>query len=138
MKKLINVIAIATLLFTACTKNATTPDNNSSTVVTGSFTITKLTDRNTNEDKTANFSGYTFTFSDNGKITALKNNASSSGTYTKKPAHEGEAAKLIISFNDAPLNELNKSWQIDLISDTSIHLSDDDVSSNEVLEFTAE
>ena len=59
------------------------------------------------------------------------------GSYSEKPSHEGEGAKLTINFSDAPLNELNKSWQVNLISNNAIHLSDDDVASNEVLEFTA-
>ena len=77
-------------------------------------------------------------FTDDGKISALRNNIASPGGYRVTPSHEGEGAKLNINFSDAPLNELNKNWQIDLISDNAIHLSDDDTSSGEVLEFTSQ
>lgn len=111
-------------------------NNTNSTTVTGDFTITKFTDSNPNEDKAADFNGYTFTFSTNGTITAVKNNVSTTGSYNKKSSHEGEAAKLTINFNTAPLSDLNKNWQINLISDNAIMLSDDD-NAAEVLEFTA-
>ena len=143
MKKIMNIVAIASILLTACTHNVTNPfnnngnNNNNSTVVTGDFTITKFTDDNSNEDKTSNFTGYVFTFSEDGKIAAVKNGVTIQGTYSEKPSHEGEAAKLTISFSDEALNDLNKSWQIDLINDSAIHLSDDD-NASEVLEFTAQ
>jgi hypothetical protein len=140
MKRILSVVAIASVLFAACTKENSVPqnNNNNSTVITGDFVITKFTDRGSSEDKTSDFSGYVFTFTADGKITALKNGISTQGSYTEKPSHEGEGAKLSISFSDAPLNELDKNWQIDLITDAAIHLSDDDASSGEVLEFTAE
>ena len=66
-----------------------------------------------------------------------KNGVGETGTYTQKPSHEGEAAKLDIEFNSEPLEELNKNWQVDLISPDAIHLSDDG-NASEVLQFTAE
>jgi hypothetical protein len=142
MKKVLNVMAIAVIVFASCMKDSSSPQNNgnnsNSTTITGDFVITKFTDNNPNEDKTANFSDYTFTFTADGKIVAIKNGVSVQGSYSEKPSHEGEGAKLTINFSDAPLNELNKSWQVNLISDNAIHLSDDDVASNEVLEFTAQ
>ncbi len=138
-----NVMAIATVLFASCMKNSSTPQNTNgnstnSTIVTGNFSITKFTDNNSAEDKTADFNSYTFTFTNDGKITAINNGVTASGSYTEKPSHEGEGAKLTISFGNAPLNQLNKSWQVDLISNNAIHLSDDNTASGEVLEFTAQ
>lgn len=140
MKRTLNLLLVALALAASCTKNVNNPDDNNngnSTVITGDYIITKYSDSNPNEDNTADFAGYVFTFSDDGKITASKNGVSTQGSYTETPSHEGEAAKLTINFNDAPLNELNKKWQIDLISDAAIHLSDDD-NASEVLEFTAQ
>jgi len=143
MKKIMSFISVAAIIITSCAHNTTTPKNNNgnssnSTSVTGNFIITKFTDNNLSEDKTAEFDGYTFVFTGDGKINALKNGVTLPGSYTEKPSHEGEGAKLTISFSDAPLNELNKSWQINIISDSAIHLSDDNASSNEVVEFTAQ
>lgn len=141
MKKLISLFTIIAILFAACSKDSSTPNDNNgnssnSTVITGDFVITKFTDDNPNEDKTAHFSGYTFTFNDNGTVAAIKNSITENGSYTEKPSHEGEAAKLTLSFGSAALDELNKSWQIDLISNSAIHLSDDG-NASEVLQFTA-
>lgn len=144
MKKLTAFIAMAAMLFASCTRDVKSPASNNnnnisnSTVVTGTFTITKFTDDHSAEDKTSYFSGYAFAFNTGGKIIAEKNGITVTGSYTEKPSHEGEGAKLTISFGDAPLNELNKNWLINLISDSAIHLSDDDASSGEVLEFTAQ
>ncbi len=143
MKTTASLILIAVIIITSCTRNTTTPKNNNgnssnSTSVTGNFIITKFTDNNLSENKTADFYGYTFVFTSDGKINALKNGVALTGSYTEKPSHEGEGAKLNIIFSNAPLNELNKNWQINLISDETIHLSDDDASSNEVLEFTVQ
>src|SRR5256885_623305 len=141
--KNLSFISVAAIIITSCTHNTTTPKNNNgnssnSTSVRGNFIITKFTDNNLSEDKTADFGGYTFVFTGDGKINALKNGVALPGSYTEKPSHEGEGAKLNIIFSNAPLNELNKNWQINLISDEAIHLTDDNASSNEVLEFTAQ
>ncbi len=143
MKKIVNLIVIASVLIASCTRDVKTPagsNNNSSnsTIVTGNFTVTKFSDQNTSEDKTSDFNGYTFIFNAEGKITAEKNGVTVQGSYLENPSHEGEGAKLTISFNDAPLNELTKNWLIILISDAAIHLSDDAASSGEILEFTAQ
>jgi hypothetical protein len=145
MKKLLNLVAISTmLLITSCTRQVNTPSNNntggnssSGTTVTGNFAITKFTDSNPPEDKTADFAGYTFQFTEDGKIIATKGGTSTPGTYTEQPSHEAEGAKLTISFNSQPLNALNKSWLIETITDTNIDLKDDNVSANEVLQFSS-
>lgn len=141
MKGIISITAITVVLFSACTKDNNMPqtnngNNSNSTTITGDFTITKFTDGNPLEDKTAGFNDYTFTFTADGKVTALKNSVATEGSYMKQPFHEGEGAKLSISFSDAPFFELSKKWQIDLISDNAIHLSDDS-NASEALEFTA-
>ncbi len=139
MKKITGIITAIAILFAACTKDTSMPpnNNNNSTVITGDFTITKFTDEASGENKTSDFNGYVFTFSEDGKIIGEKSGSTSQGNYTKKPSHEGEGAKLSISFSDAPLIDLNKNWQIVLITNSAIHLKDDDTSSGEVLEFTA-
>lgn len=141
MKRIINLIAVASIAVVSCTKSANTPansNNNSNTAaITGSYIITKFTDAGSgSDDESTNFDGYVFTFTADGKINAVKGGVTTQGTYTQKPAHEGEAAKLTISFSDAFLSELNKKWQEDLVSESAIHLSDDD-NAAEVLQFSA-
>lgn len=142
MKRVTSLLAVVGIMITSCNHDVSTPQNNNnssnSTSITGNFIITKFTDDNLSENKTADFSGYTFLFTADGKINALINNIASPGSYKETPSHEGEGAILKINFSDAPLDELNKNWQIDVISNNAIHLSDDDASSGEILEFTAQ
>ncbi|HEX5155435.1 MAG TPA: hypothetical protein VFW07_28530 [Parafilimonas sp.] len=137
MKKLLSLIAATSILIASCTKSADNPQNSNndiSTVVSKEFIVTKLTDNST--DKSSLFSGYTFIFNADGTISAVKNNVTEQGSYTQKPSHEGEAAKLTITFGNAPLSELNKQWQVNSISGSSIRLSDDG-NAGEVLQFAA-
>ena len=139
MKKLFSLITATSILIASCTKSVNNPQNNNnniSTVVSKEFVVTKLTDNSSGTNKSSIFSGYTFTFNADGTISAVKNSITEQGSYTQKPSHEGEGAKLTITFSNAPLNELNKQWQIDLISNNSIHLSDDG-NASEVLQFAA-
>jgi hypothetical protein len=143
MKKILSLFTIVAVVITSCTKEAKAPQTNNGTnsitssVVTGNFIITKFTDTNSSDDRATDFSGYRFTFNDNGSITVDHNGVISTGSYSEKPAHEGEAAKLTLSFNDPNLVKLSKKWAINIMSDTAIHLNDDD-NAAEVLEFSAQ
>src|SRR6478752_4150600 len=137
MKKLFSLITATSILIASCTKSVNNPQNNNnniSTVVSKEFVVTKLTDNSSGTNKSSIFSGYAFTFNADGTISAIINSVTEQGSYTQKPSHEGEGAKLTITFSNAPLNELNKQWQIDIISNNSIHLSDDG-NASEVLQF---
>jgi len=139
MKKLLSLITATSILIVSCTKNANSPQNSSndiSTVVSKEFVVTKLTDNSSSTNKSSLFSGYTFTFNADGTFFAVKNSVTEQGSYTQKPSHEGEPAKLTINFGNAPLSELNKQWQVNSISNSSIQLSDDG-NASEVLQFAA-
>jgi hypothetical protein len=139
MKKLLSLITVISILIASCTKSADNPQNSNndiSTVVSKEFVVTKLTDNSSSTNNSSLFSGYTFTFNADGTISATKNSVTEQGSYAQKPSHEGEAAKLTINFSNAPLNELNKQWQVNSISNSSIHLSDDG-NTSEVLQFAA-
>ena len=141
MKKILSLITVVTVLIASCHKDVHSMDHNNgngnATVTPGDYIVTKFTDASSGGDQASMFSGYTFTFKNDGTVIAVKNGVGETGTYTQKPSHEGEAAKLDIEFNSEPLEELNKNWQVDLISPDAIHLSDDG-NASEVLQFTAE
>ena len=145
MKKFLSLVSISTFLFLAsCTRQVSTPstnntggNNSNSTTVSGDFSITKFTDNNPFEDKTSDYAGFTFHFTEDGKVIAAKGGITEQGSYTEKPSHEGEGAKLTLSFSTQPLSSLNKSWLIETITDSNINLKDDDAASNEVLQFSA-
>lgn len=102
MKKIVNLIAIVSVLIASCTRDVkTTAENNNnnsnSTTVTGKFVVTKFTDENVSEDKISQFNGYTFLFNADGKIAAERNGVTAQGSYSEKPSYEGEGAKLTIN-----------------------------------------
>jgi len=142
MKKLLSIAALA-LLAVSCTRQVSTPSNNNngnsinSTTVTGNFSITKFTDNSSMDDHATDFAGYSFQFTNDGKIIAIKGSFREEGSYSEKPSHEGEGAKLTINFSSDALKGISKSWLIVSITDSEIDLKDDDTSSNEVLQFSA-
>ena len=141
MKKILRLACIATIFITSCTRNVSTPsgsnNNSNGTTVTGNFSITQFTDNNASEDKTADFAGYSFQFTADGKIIAIKGSIRVEGTYVQRASHENEGAKLDISFGSDDLKALNKNWLIVKITDSEIDLKDDDATSNEALQFSA-
>jgi hypothetical protein len=139
MKKIMKLITVTAVLFISCTREiklAQNNNSNNSTTISGDFTITKYINTASGEDSTAEFTGYVFSFTLDGKVTAEKNSKTMLGTYTESPSHEGQNAKLGLYFSNRPLSELNKNYYINFISDEAIHLSDN-ASWGQVLQFTA-
>jgi len=135
MKNFIQLCVCAGLFLTSCTKNAATPASVNIPVTPGNYTITLFTD-NSNGDMTATFAAYTFSFQASNTISAVTEIASVNGTWSQTASHENEAAKMEISFANAPLSLLNKKWEIVSVSATEIDLRDDNTASNEHLHFT--
>ena len=139
MKKTINLLIVAVVFTVSCTREIEVTLNNNtinnSTNVTGNFTLTKFTNKNSGDDSAAEFHGYVFSFSVDGKITIVKNNQTALATYTETYSYDGNPLKLGLYFSNKPLSYLNKDWQVSFISDAAIHLTD--VYTGEILEFTA-
>jgi len=138
VKNIIKLLIVCAVLTPSCTREIkVTPNNtiNNSTTVTGSFILTKFTNKNSGDDSAAQYNGYLFSFNVDGKIAVVKNNQTALGTYTETYSYNGNPEKLGLYFSNKPLSYLNKSWQINLISDDAINLTD--VSTGEILEFTA-
>ena len=124
MNKVLRVIIISGALIISCKHDILAKRNSiTSTVITGDFMVAVF--YNGLEDRTSDFAGFDFTFNIDGTITAVNNNETFTGSYTEKPAEKNKNARLKIEFADEPLEELNKNWQVDVLSDSAIHLSDD-------------
>lgn len=131
-RKISAAILLLFVLATACTRSL---DNPADVATSGSWRVTLFTDSGNNE--TSDFAGYTFTFSTGGTVTAAKNGASQSGTWSV----DNSSNKFIIDLGpkvdtNKPLGELTDDWKIISSSDTEIKLTDDNASSNEFLTFT--
>ncbi|MEO7368268.1 MAG: hypothetical protein ABIZ36_09945 [Gemmatimonadaceae bacterium] len=128
------VLVLAAILLAGCSNSYKSPTGPSSPtasdtvtpfIATGSWVVAALVQRT--EDKTSQFSGYTFNFTstgtDNGTVTATRNGATVSGTwrhsasvtyYGGTPTNESIALNLGTS---SPFDRLTKTWNV--VSTTS-------------------
>ncbi len=138
MKNKIHLIAFAVLIIAAssCKKEDNSPasTNNSSiagTITNGTWRISYY--HESSSDHTANFNGYTFTFSSNGTMTAIHSSGNTIGTWRIDDSNVNEFHMSI--GNNAPLTDLDKGWLITSQTSTEIQMKDDSGSSNEELHF---
>ena len=130
MKKyllLISIISFITLTSSMCEKeddnSSSSSSNNISTIIqNGSWKISYFNDSGT--DKTYLFSGYSFTFNNNGSVVAVNNSSSISGTWTK--GSDDSSNKLYLTFSASPFEELTDDWHI--IEQNSVKIRLEDVS----------
>ena len=96
--------------------------NLSATATTGTWRITYYYD--TNQDETANFAGYVFTFAGGNVVTAVKAGSPTvTGTWTT--GTDDSKVKLILSFaTPASFNELSDDWHVTSRTDTKIVMTD--------------
>lgn len=130
----------ALALFTLLALNACSNsnyDNLPNTDVTGQLTnsgdwkVSYYWDKD--KEETNNFSGYSFLFKDNGVLEALKNGATTTGTWQLNSSSN----KLIIQIGTAkPLDDLSDDWLIIEKSNTVIKLKDDNDTQLEELHFS--
>lgn len=135
MKKLFVVLGFSAIMLGGCTKKDSDVDSVAEAVTNGTWRVTHFSERANNE--TDDFAGYTFTFQSNGKVLASKNGVIKEGNWSESTSSKRLFIDLGVK-NDAnkPLGELTDDWVITSKTETKISLTDDNVSSNELLEFT--
>lgn len=148
MKRILNVTYILfsflLLTFAACSRddNNVTPGtpggssgggSGSGTPGTG-WKVSLFNERG--ENKTSNYSSYTFEFGADGSMSATGNGQTTTGTWSEYP--DDGITKFAINLNtsDANLMELNDDWALVSRSGSLISLQDDNSSSDEQLQFT--
>jgi hypothetical protein len=134
MKKMFVFVSLCSIAFAGCTKEDS-PASVADAVTTGTWRVTHFSERSNNE--TDDFNGYTFTFQSNGKVLAAKGGVIKEGNWSESTSSQ----KLVIDLgakSDAnkPLGELTDDWVITSRTATKINLTDDNSTSNELLEFT--
>lgn len=127
MKKIIvllSIISFITLTSSMCEKdddNSLPSSNNVTNIIeNGSWKITYFNDSGT--DKTSLFSGFNFTFNNNGSITAVNNSSSVYGNWSE--GKDDNQSKLYLTFSSNPFNELTDDWHITEQSPQKIKLED--------------
>ena len=134
------IIKVTVLMFvvvsalTSCKKDDSTNVNPNATGIITSGTWSVSSYKETSEDHTDDFAGYTFTFDSNGQMTATISGVTTTGSWKMDDDSENELH--IDLGNNSPLDKLSKGWIIISITDTEISLEDDNSSNNEVLQFT--
>ncbi len=151
MKSITQILAIAMIVTsTACSKtdDSTSTSDLSSTakqeIITDSWIVSSYIDKGKNE--TSDYSGYTFTFSENGTLTASAAGMTYTGTwslgsdhsgYDDSGNHSGDDNKLIITISgNYQMEELTDDFQIVSISDNEIILKDDNPEKIKELKFS--
>ena len=120
INKIAGIIIIAILSissFTACTDDNSNNNNNIDNIVSeGAWSVSKFNEDGI--DHTSYFSGYQFSFADNGTLTATNGSTTMNGTWSK--GTDDSTPKLIITFSvtDGPFEEISEDWEI-LSSSTS-------------------
>lgn len=134
MRTTLLFLALA-LSLVSCDPGSNVASDVSQVASSGTWRVTLFTD--SGNDETTDFSGYSFTFSNSGTITALKNGVSKTGTWSVNTSSN----KFIIDLGpkdntNKPLGELTDDWKILSAGTTEIRLGDDNTASNEFLTFT--
>jgi hypothetical protein len=129
-------IGVLLFIFSSCARNNDSSNQDiNQVVVTDSWRVTLFTDSGNNE--TADFSGYSFEFLQNGTINATKGGVMQTGSWSVSSSSNKFNIDLGPKDNtNKPLGELTDDWKILSVSSTVIKLTDDNSSSNEFLTFT--
>ena len=146
---LLGVAAIATAVLTSCSKSYNAPPNTNNPVdttlktqiISGTWIIKSYTQRT--EDKTSQFAGVVFTFSNNGTLTANKNGNITNGTWSYTPSavgyYGGPPSKASMALNlgaASPFDRLTKIWNIANNTDTLLKMDNPEPAEDEHLEFS--
>ena len=132
MKLKLTIAVIGLFIIAACTRSLD-DSNTTDIVVSGTWRVSLFTD--SGNDETSDFTGYSFTFNNNGSITATKNGVSQNGTWSISSGKFNIDLGAKIDSNK-PLGELTDDWKIISTSATEIKLTDDNSASAEFLTFT--
>ena len=101
----------------------------------GTWKVTLFSERG--NDETTDFSGYTFTFNDNGTLVVVKNAITTTGSWSYNSSSNKFNIDLGIKSDlNKPLGELTDDWKIISKTDTGLSLTDDNPASAEFLTFS--
>src|SRR5689334_1789380 len=109
-QKIQSILMIAVVMASvSCTKSNDIVSGAGQVVTSGNWRVTLFTD--SGNDETIDFTGYSFTFSDGGSLTAVKSGVSTTGTWSTS------SNKLNIDLGpkdntNKPLGELTDDWKI--------------------------
>lgn len=125
MKIKLFALLILAAIFTSCKKEDSSVSSGitisavNSTVVTGDWRITYYYDRD--HDSTSSFAGYSFNFTANGVVTAIKTGTAVTGTWSS--GNDDSHVKLVLAFSSPnSFDEISEDWRVIERTETKIKL----------------
>lgn len=101
--------------------NPLTNTSASTTLKSGTWRITYYYD--TDHEETSSYSGYNFTFTSNGTVSASNGATTVSGTWST--GSDDSQVKLILDFGTTvPFDELNDDWHVTELTDAKVKMED--------------
>jgi hypothetical protein len=146
---LLGAAAIMAAMLISCSKSYNAPANTSNPVdttlktkiISGTWMVRSYTQRT--EDKTSQFAGVVFTFSNNGTLTADKNGNITNGTWSYTPSavgyYGGPPSKASMTLNlgaSSPFDRLTKTWNVASNTDTLLKMDNPEPLEDEHLQFS--
>jgi len=128
MMKLIAMSIAGLLVLSACKKDDVKAiEAIESDMASGSWRITRYMD--SGNDETSNFSGYNFTFSSSGTLSATNGTTTFSGTWSVTDSNSNDDSVDDVDFNiylsaTGNFEDLNDDWDISSHSSSSLSLID--------------
>ena len=127
------LLSAITFIGTSCQKDDMSSGNIQATATSGNWRVSLFKD--SGNDETGDFNGYSFTFNSDGTISATK------GATTKTGSWWTSSNKFNIDLGpkdntNKPLGELTDDWKILSSNSSEIRLADDKASPDEFLTFT--
>ncbi|MPM09441.1 hypothetical protein SDC9_55758 [bioreactor metagenome] len=130
MKAPLIITSLLLFVFVSCSRDDSVQVANR--INEGSWKITYYYDKD--HDETADYSGLTFDFNDDGSVTATNSSSSYQGTWST--GNDDSSDKLYLTFgNPDLLMEISDDWIILDQSSSKIELKDDSDSGTELLTF---
>lgn len=125
---LILILLVSSSVFVACKKDKKTIKAVEKNIVKGNWRVSKFIDSGT--DETNDFTGYNFTFTEGGSVTASNGSLSYTGTWSVT-ASSSDDSNDDVDFNlmfsvseENDFEDLNDDWDILSQSETKIELTD--------------
>jgi len=138
MKKILqsSLLASIILVSVSCSRNSDDLSvNPGQAVVSGTWRVSLFKD--SGNDETIDFTGYSFTFNTGGVLNVIKSSNTQNGTWNINSSSNKFSIDLGAKITgNLPLGELTDDWKILSSSATEVKLGDDNPSSNEFLTFT--
>ncbi|HUR11938.1 MAG TPA: hypothetical protein VM012_11240 [Flavitalea sp.] len=127
-------LLITSTVFVSCSKNDdnSTAADPSSQIVMGTWKVQYYFD---NADETSDFNNFTFTFNNDGTLTATNGTISAGGGWTVIN-DDGKKKFVLTIVSTSVLQKLNDDWQIVSSSSTELKLKDDNDTKVHELRFT--